>query len=513
MEEAATDHSACEDEHLSHLCTSNDVTAEDTSTTVVIEEQVTLLQESSLLEQESEILTVAAAKDEFEEELVTLASPQGDMEDDDGPHQVTFSDDIGRVDLGVLSPIPHSDTENTHASSIESSYSSVYSPSPVVVPPFVASPGASVTADASVDTHNHDDADDDNRQASVQSPLVILHETIEEEEEEVNDKVNDSMTSTGSLGEEELIRAKEEVGASSLAFIQRLRGAAFRRKMNLTRSRDSLAAKEREQRQVIAASKLLQEQRRVSEPPPSLILKTKPAPDADSAGFKALPLPACTGLKGHGGLSGVPKVGKKPTTTPFSPLLGARRQIRRFLGQEGKDVPARRASINEKDDDSHAFRARELPPTTGQLGHAGQVGIPKVAKRPVTVPMSPMLGARRKQPNPPEKYTTQRQSEGSMSAAPSSVLSASAGSALFGLDLSKENMAPSSTSMTTPRNSEIRSGTAGYQPHSTTRAKKRADFDAQRSVNEQVRLQKEASERQRQVQALRKELKGLRTSL
>jgi hypothetical protein len=108
--------------------------------------------------------------------------------------------------------------------------------------------------------------------------------------------------------------------------------------MNLTRSRDSLAAKEREQRELIAASKASREQRRLSEPPPTSLpdgtRKQASDPANSFKAFKALPLPSYTGLKGHGGLSGVPKVEKKQATMASSPMLGARRQIRRLMGRD-----------------------------------------------------------------------------------------------------------------------------------------------------------------------------------
>lgn len=95
-------------------------------------------------------------------------------------------------------------------------------------------------------------------------------------------------------------------------------------------------------------------------------------------------------------------------------------------------------------------------------------------------------------------------------------MSASGNSALFGLDLLKgigwkENTAPSAVSTATPKSNAVLP--AGYQPHSTVRAKQRADFEAQRVLNEQIRLEKESTLRKLQVVALQKELRKLRTSL
>jgi hypothetical protein len=90
---------------------------------------------------------------------------------------------------------------------------------------------------------------------------------------------------------------------------------------------------------------------------------------------------------------------------------------------------------------------------------------------------------------------------------------------------SKENLPPVSISTTTPLSTpkpkkrmddKVLIGIGGgyeYQPHSTARAKQRADFEAQRVLNEKVRLKEEAEQRRQQVKTLRKELKKLGTSI
>lgn len=191
----------------------------------------------------------------------------------------------------------------------------------------------------------------------------------------------------------DLTSAKKHLDASSLAFIERLRGAAHRRKLQVARSRDDLVAKEREQLLSIASSK--EQQLSVApELPPTL----QPAYDRveKSVGaykpFKARPVPNTTGHFGSGGQVGVPKVEKKPATTPFSPLLGARRPKK-----EGKSFTYQtlREPRNIMQSKSLPFKARPAPPTTGYLGHGGQAGVPKIPKRPTTVPESPLLGKKR----------------------------------------------------------------------------------------------------------------------
>lgn len=238
-----------------------------------------------------------------------------------------------------------------------------------------------------------------------------------------NQEVDSSVVETSSDGNDEgtrkepnrqayrdLTSAKKNLDASSMAFIQRLRGAAHRRKLRVARSRDSLAAKEREHLLSIASANERRLIMAPKEPPattnsivtdPSLKLEPyKP--------FKARPVPSTTGHLGSGGQIGVPKVEKKPTTTPFSPLLGARRpqqgkgttmesdgeprSVSRFASRVKQSLTPKKAKSRGH---SLPFKARPAPPTTGIQGHGGQVGVPKVAKRPATTPVSPCLGNRR----------------------------------------------------------------------------------------------------------------------
>lgn len=209
----------------------------------------------------------------------------------------------------------------------------------------------------------------------------------------------------------DLTSAKKNLDASSMAFIERLRGAAHRRKLRVARSRDSLAAKEREHLLSIASAnerRLIMAPKEASLKADSLSAKTTPAIEPYKP-FKARPVPSTTGYLGSGGQVGVPKVEKKPTTTPFSPLLGVRRPRKEqipALDSPPHHAPRQSASrlvsmvaksLTPKKARGHSlpFKARPAPPTTGIQGHGGQVGVPKVAKRPATVPVSPCLGNRR----------------------------------------------------------------------------------------------------------------------
>jgi hypothetical protein len=57
----------------------------------------------------------------------------------------------------------------------------------------------------------------------------------------------------------------------------------------------------------------------------------------------------------------------------------------------------------------------------------------------------------------------------------------------------------------TPRNSQ----TKPYQPHSTIRAKKRADFDARRSSTFQIKMEHERQRREKEIRKMRRELQTL----
>lgn len=244
----------------------------------------------------------------------------------------------------------------------------------------------------------------------------------ESTEEDRRDDVNDSVASKdgsvasrrSSVGELEMERMTEELGASSLEFIRRIRAAAFRRKLDVTRSRDSLAAKERERERALAEARAAAEQkardRRQTEPmvPLHTIQSTDrndSSPSKSKSLFHARPVPKTTGPKGSGGLSGVPKVEKKPTTIAHSPLLGNRRG--RQQQRTPKDELPPQPTLDDDDDsdssrspsptrDQNIFRALPLPKSSTDSGHAGMVGVPKVPKRPSTVPNSPVLGFRRR---------------------------------------------------------------------------------------------------------------------
>jgi hypothetical protein len=345
---------------------------------------------------------------------------------------------------------------------------------------------------------------------------------------------------------------QDELRVTSQAFIERLRGAAFRRKLNLTRSRDSLVAKERHQRETIAAAALLKMSHQNHQHESSVSENTS----SSSTSFRARPVPANnkTNVVIHkAGAAGLPWNGKKKEPTiPVSPSLGTARRrpvaaVNAASIMMGSKQPGGRTSSLM----AAAFKARSVPKTNGATGdmHGGLAGVPKVPKRPVTVPCSPLLGARRPRqaahqrrrhsvvtttssssrtshdtedqqqqkqqqeqhrptPPPPLASDTYRRHSASNSC------SSQTSSNLLGVDFLSPDFvvqtdlavggAAASASSITPRTCSF---AQAYIPHSTIRAKKRAEFDARRKENEERRWHQERLEREEKVKLLHQELK------
>jgi len=85
---------------------------------------------------------------------------------------------------------------------------------------------------------------------------------------------------------------------------------------------------------------------------------------------------------------------------------------------------------------------------------------------------------------------------------------------LLGLDFlsvkssdGRASSAASADTLLTPRNS---AHTQAFEPSSTQRAKKRAEFEAQNKLNQERRKSVEIEEREKRVRELQKELQALR---
>jgi hypothetical protein len=298
-------------------------------------------------------------------------------------------------------------------------------------------------------------------------------------------QLNDSFASTGSNREEEIQQAQYVLGATSMAFMDRLRGASLRRKMNLARNRDSLVNKEKAQREAIAAF----EAAKTSVESQSEIRSIVKEP-SNSNQFKARPLSKAI-LK-SGGISGVRFVEKRPVTTPCSPLLGSRRENHR----QSLEPNTSEKSAGNTDAESCVFKARPWP--RKKVEHAGTYGVPKVEKRPTTVPESPLLGHRRRKVK-------------------SKVLPKCVNK-FIQPDLRTPPLPPKPVNRPVPatnkENTESMRGAHhanidAYVPHSTLRASQRAEYDVQRCERDQRRRVRKRRESLAQVKALREELNVL----
>lgn len=319
------------------------------------------------------------------------------------------------------------------------------------------------------------------------SPSVLLEPTSSEEDKE--NPMEDSILIREKKQKElddEIQKTQRELDASSQAFIERIRGAASRRRKDLARSRDSLVCKEREHRQALEAAK---QNKRYSLGGTTNSTErqkiTRSIRRKSVATFRALPLPESTGGKGTGGMVGVPRVRKRETTTPFSPMLGKRRP---------KTIASTSSKHKIKSPKSYHFRARPVPHSACQFG---LYGVPKVEKRPTTVALSPKLGSRR----------TRR-------------LSAPVSHRILGNE-GKDVVAFHETPIIgstihaekDPQVLPKPSFPHAFEPHSTRRAEERRVFEARRAANEQRRKEVERVKRRMQMKEINRQLDALRENL
>jgi hypothetical protein len=389
-----------------------------------------------------------------------------------------------------------------------------------------------------------------------ETPWNVISACIGKEDGQTDD-MNDSAMTSGSARDEEIARTQVELGHTSLAFLHRLRGAAFRRKKALVNSRDDMVAKERSHREGIEAARLLRRQS-ITELSPETheetetqqisndyVFKARPLPNAEFSGsvgvpkvdkrpitvpvspllgFRrtkqsnepsmalttktgALPLPKTTGESGRGGLSGLPRVIKRPVTVPVSPMLGLRRQ--------DCDSQTDFSVASSKPPTRKGFKALLVPKS---LKSNGVSGVPRIPSRPTTVPCSPLLGGRRKsiQGSAPETNAmpTDELCDDSLSQSVGSAQCSLVGVKLLStpsLVVDEENEPPNVPYLVHDTK-EVESH-PGYEPHSTARARQRAEFDAYLVTREKERLAEESHCRLEQARALKRELGELRKGL
>lgn len=378
----------------------------------------------------------------------------------------------------------------------------------------------------------------------------------------------------------DLTSAKKQLNISSHNFSERLRGAANLRKLEVVRSRDSLAAKEREHMLSIAAAKQkIDAERKVpshqvrSTGPPKKISNNPYRP------FKALPLPKAA--KGDVGIRGVPKVDKHRATTPISPSLGTRRRdlsqhvsrpvgsatdyhgssatpvanassARQLLAKpvHGTNYKARSAVSAMLQQRSAAANVKNSSCEHGPVGGVKPNAVnhstpnpqcpPSAKKYAVRGPTSRLLAgsevgaldskcsllrtkftnlflaswkASRAKEQALSELIRREEVEAKALAQfkarplPKFIACASNESPVL-LGLSYLESSSTTDGLTTPSKNKT-----GFEPHSTLRAKKRAEFDSKRAANEEQRMKEERKSTQLLVQNKRRELNKLRQKI
>jgi len=223
---------------------------------------------------------------------------------------------------------------------------------------------------------------------------IIIPKTSSVESSETESKGNKEQSSNSSQRKIDLSNEKQNVNAQSLVLAERLRGAAQRRKMNLLRGRDSLAAKEvlhrsnddmnHEKCATVRNAQIGLGSNETSSPNSKLKNKTKKLDPYIP--FKARKAPSNSREMGQVGQAGIPKVQKRPLTRPKSPNLS--RSNVKNIHVRSPDSKLMKETLS---DVKIQFKARKVPAFTRDSGHGGQAGVPKIKKRPTTQPVSPKL--------------------------------------------------------------------------------------------------------------------------
>ena len=295
----------------------------------------------------------------------------------------------------------------------------------------------------------------------------------------------------------DLSSAKKNLNAHSSALVQRLKGAAQRRKVHLTQKRDSLAAKEiqhlERQESVTLMNEIIEEEEsQVVDELDKNVTTQISTTMAANAQFKARPMPSNV-------VSGVPSRAKKAITKEISPKLGARRKFSSKSNLYLSKNQDRKSSTNSS-------KAKSMPKCTDGLAQ----GVQKAKKRQVTIPVSPLLGARRIIINRTSKETHnvgkhQTLKKNSKQIKKSQVLSPD----LIGLGFlrgkfsslkERENVPPSTTSKS-------------IYLHSSERAKDRARFNVELAIREKERVKQKRMENEQLIKKRFRELEVLKQTL
>jgi hypothetical protein len=395
-----------------------------------------------------------------------------------------------------------------------------------------------------------------------------------------------SPSPTGSLQS-----AMKQVGERSSNFIDKIRDAAHKRKVEVTRSRDSLLAKEQEQLRSIAECKtrfaaLKQKLHNADEKNEEATKENSVNQFLNFKQLSKLSRKSSRSDNGFGG-AGVPKVEKRPTTKALSPKLGLRRKGGKavskvqgkpeFMSEGGSTIrlttkssgkmkfnvtsaskgkasgrhnQSRRNTCTESIETEKnssklksceeeeasfgvlgTFKARPVPTSTTMRWNAGQLGIPKVSKRAVTVPVSPCLGPKRrprtivectgktlKENLKPKIKSNALESSMGLSISSSSKMTSPSsvrGSPLLGLTLINSTRKEKITIAKPHNDNSMHTRTIfkPFVPRSTTRANMRKQYDIYRVEKHALGIQEKREKLRSQIKVIHRELKILRKDL
>eukprot|EP00548_Thalassiothrix_antarctica_P003493 CAMPEP_0194141614 /NCGR_PEP_ID=MMETSP0152-20130528/11018_1 /TAXON_ID=1049557 /ORGANISM="Thalassiothrix antarctica, Strain L6-D1" /LENGTH=476 /DNA_ID=CAMNT_0038840301 /DNA_START=72 /DNA_END=1502 /DNA_ORIENTATION=+ len=361
------------------------------------------------------------------------------------------------------------------------------------------------------------------KQSKPQISAAKVDEKIIEKKKtsEASSKLRSFSDSTLSLYDVNIDSAKKKIGASSLAFMEHLRGAANRRKDQVIRDRDSLVAKQKGMKETA--------EKGIVEEVSNAIEKSKESFHSNPqkiffSGKKSRSITK-SATNYRSGMIGIRKVERRKATTPVSPLLGKRRSTKPAIKAlqnpactlkkcKSKIPNVRQFNVSmyvpKKQTRStpftSSFRARPVP--SGFSTKSGPIGIPKVTKRPVTIAVSPLLGVRR----------THTSHNLRPSALKSEVSSQTSSLTLLGLNLLSPDIHSHERINVENRNpNELKTPKVGritpFILHSTKRAKQRAGFDKRKLETQRRNTILIERRMNREINFQRKQLSKLRLSL
>jgi hypothetical protein len=286
----------------------------------------------------------------------------------------------------------------------------------------------------------------------------------------------------------DLSSAKKNLSVQSSVLVERLRGASQRRMVDLTKKRESLAAKESEhyKRQEGELFSLLDDviQEEESEPKNPQVMRKSKHESIMKKSFKARPLPSTTKT------SQIPSILKKPATKAISPKLG----IQRSTTNKGR---------KKNQVDVSSFKARPMPKFSKKYEKGSQPS----KTRQVTKPITPSLGPKRKNMiHNQKRKSVQRKQNYNHATFNSTNKQTNSSPELAGLHFLNENNINS-------MNRENIPPTGGILLHSSVRARARAQFNNSLAQREKEREKQKRIDAASLVERRLQELESLKKTL